>query len=126
MKQEIRHRRLHAFFQSKVLNSLMVVAMVSLTMMCYMHSIELPAVCASVAFALFVGYSLWIWIRKPRQIVINNMLSNVSGIFTLYFIAIALFPIESMNPWWYCIPAVCAIIAMFICMIKPSDEVFEI
>lgn len=126
MKQEIRHRRLHAFYQSKVLNALMIVVCVSLTMMGYMHSIELPAVCALVAFVLFVGYSFWLWFKKPQKIVINGTLSNISGIYTLYFIAIALFPIESVNPWWYCLPAICAIVVMFICMIRPSDKVFEI
>lgn len=126
MKQEIRHRRLHAFFESKVLSSLTIVLSVSLTMIGYMKSLELPVVCASVAFALFVSYSLWFWIKKPQQIVINNMLSNVSGFFTLYFIAIALFPIESVNPWWYCMPAIAAIILMFVSVIKPSDKVFEI
>lgn len=126
MTPPIRHRRLHVFYQSKVLNALMIIEIVSLTLIGYMHSLLLPALCASIAFVLFIIYSLWIWIKKPRKLVINNMLSNVSGIYTLYFLVIALLPSDSMSPIWYGIPAVCAVIVMFVCMVKPSDEVFEI
>lgn len=126
MTPPIRHRRLYAFYQSKVLNALMIIEIVSLTLIGYMHSLVLPALCASIAFVLFIIYSLWIWIKKPRKLVINNMLSNVSGLYTLYFLVIALFPSDSMSPIWYGIPAVCAVIVMFVCMVKPSDEVFEI
>ena len=122
----IRHRRLHAFYQSKVLNALMIIEIVSLTLMGYMHSLMLPALCASVAFVLFIIYSLWIWIKKPGKLVINNMLSNVSGLYTLYFLVIALFPPESVFPILYGIPAVCAVVIMFLSMVRPSDEVFEI
>lgn len=122
----IRHRRLHAFYQSKVLNALMIIEIVSLTLIGYMHSLLLPALCASIAFVLFIIYSLWIWIKKPRKLVINNMLSNVSGLYTLYFIVIALFPPDSVLPILYGIPAVGAVIVMFVCMVRSSDEVFEI
>lgn len=124
MAQEIRHRRLHAFYQSKVLNALMILECVSLLMIGYMGSITLPAICASIAFALFLGYSLWLWIKKPRRIVINNMLSEASGFFTLYFIVVGIS--GASNPWWYGFPVLCAIVIMFVSMIKPSDEVFEI
>lgn len=115
---------MHAFYQSKVLNALMIVEVVSLLMIGYMGSITMPAVCASITFALFLGYSLWLWIKKPRRIVINDMLSTASGFFTFYFIVVGL--ISPSNPWWFGFPVLCAIVVMFISMLKPSDEVFEI
>lgn len=124
MNQTIRHRRLYAFYQSKVLNSLMIVVFISLIMAAYMNAITLPAVCAALAFILAVGYALWIWIKKPARIVINNLLSTASSIFTFYFIILGF--ILPDNAWWYCLPAIAAVALMFICMVKPSDEVFDI
>lgn len=124
MEPQIRHKRLHAFFQSKVLNSLMIVGEVALLLTGYLESLTLPVVCASIAFVLFIVYSLWIWIGQPRSIVINNVLSNASGLLTLYFLIIA--ACSPVNPWWFAVPAIGAIVLMFVCMIKPTDEIFEI
>ena len=124
MEKKIRHRRLHAFYQSKVLNALMIVVVVSLLQIGHMQSLTFPALCASVAFALFIGYALWLWIKKPEKIVINRWLSTVNGWFTLYFLIVV--AMKGASPWWYVIPALAAIVAMFICMVNPHDEVFEI
>lgn len=88
MNQNIRHRRLHAFYRSKVLNALLIVVIVSLFLMNYTGFVLLPLLCSSLAMLFFLGYSLWLWIKKPKYIVINNRLSNISGAFTLYFLII--------------------------------------
>lgn len=124
MEKKIRHRRLHAFYQSKVLNALMIVVVVSLLQIGYMQSLLMPVVCASMALSLFIGYALWLWIKKPRRIVINRWLSTVDGWITLYFLVVV--AMKGASPWWYILPALAAILAMFICMVKPQDEVFEI
>lgn len=121
---QIRHRRLEAFYKSKVLNSLTIVIVTSLFLMAYTRSMLLPAVCASTAFSLFIGYSLWLWIKKPDKIVINKWLSNISGWLTLYFLITI--NIRDAAPAWYILPIVAAIITMFIALTNNHDEVFNI
>ena len=124
MKKEIRHRRLHAFYQSKVLNALMIVIIVNLLLMAYMSSMLLPAICGSLALLFYIGYALWLWIKKPRTIIINSWLSNINGWYTLYFLIIV--ALKSSNPRWYITPAALAVVALFILLITDHDESFEI
>lgn len=124
MKREIRHRRLQAFFKSKVLNSLMIVVIVSLLLMAYTGSMLLPAVCGTLALLFFIGYSLWLWIKKPKSIIINRWLSDMSGLFTLYFLIIS--AMKAPNQWWYITPVVLAVVLLFISLLKNHDEKFDI
>lgn len=124
MEKQIRHRRLHAFYNSKVLNSLMIVVIASLLSAGYTNTFLMPVVCASVALGLFIGYSLWLWIKKPQRVVVNGWLSEMNGLLTLYFLIIC--ALDSGSPWWYVLPSVCAIGVFFINMIRPKDEIFEI
>lgn len=124
MKKEIRHRRLHAFYQSKVLNALMIVIIVNLLLMAYMSSMLLPAICGSLALLFYICYALWLWIKKPRTIIINSWLSNINGWYTLYFLIIV--ALKSSNPRWYITPAALAVVALFILLITDHDESFEI
>jgi len=124
MNQQIKHRRLYAFYKSKVLNALMIVVIVSLLMTGYTRELKLPVVSATVALCFFIGYSLWFWIKKPARVIINNWLSDMSALFTLYFLIVA--AINSNNPWWYGFPVICAVCILFICMVKPKDAIFEI
>lgn len=124
MKTEIRHRRLYAFYNSKVLNALVITIIVCLLLMAYMRTTLLPAVCSGVALLYFIVYSLWFWIKKPKSIVINTWLSSISGWFVLYFLIIA--PMKAANPWWYITPIVCAITALFISLLTRHDQSFII
>lgn len=124
MKLEIRHRRLHAFYSSKVLNGLMIVIVVSLLLMGYTQSMVLPVICGAIALSFFIGYSLWLWIKKPKSIIINNRLSNVSGVVTLYFLIII--AIDATNEWWYIIPIAFSVVILFISMIDNRDEKYDI
>lgn len=124
MKQEIKHRRLYAFFNSKVLNVLYVIGVLSLLQVGYLKSMELPVVCSSASFALFIGYSLWLWLKKPKQIVVNVWLSDLTIWFTLFFVIVAAMKATS---WiWYTFPIVAAIVMWFIDMIYPHDKLFDI
>ncbi len=122
--KEIVHRRLYAFFNSQVLNALYLVGLLLLLPIGYLQSLLLPTICGAPAFALFIGYSLWLWIKKPKQIVINTWLSNMTTWYTIYFLAVSL--MKSPGEWWYIFPYVTAIILMFICLIRPRGQVFEI
>lgn len=124
MRQEIRHRRLYAFYQSKVLNTLMIVTVISLMQIGYLQSMVMPVICSSVSLALFIGYTLWLWIRKPKQITIDTWLSNLSIWFTLYFVVVV--AMKDLTQWWYIFPIVAAIILMFINLVRPHDELFDI
>lgn len=124
MRQDIRHRRLYAFYQSKILNTLMIVTVISLMQIGYLQSMVMPVICSSVSLALFIGYSLWLWIRKPKQITIDTWLSNLSIWFTLYFVVVV--AMKDLTQWWYIFPIVAAIVLMFINLVRPHDELFDI
>jgi hypothetical protein len=51
-------------------------------------------------------------------------MSNLTFWFTLYFLAVAAMKATAL--WWYVFPIVAAIILMFINLIRPHDEVFDI
>lgn len=123
-KKIIRHRRLYAFYHSKVLNALVTVIIVSLLQIGYMRPMLVPEICAAVSTALFLGYALWLWIKKPRQVVINKWLSDLNGWLTLYFLIVSARRANAV--WWYVFPAVGAIFMLFIAMVRPHDEVFDI
>lgn len=120
----MRHPRLYAFYHSKVLNSLMIVVIVSLQQLGHVSAIELPLSCAALAFVLALGYALWLWIRKPERIVVNRWLSDLSSSFALYFIIVA--NLKDHGLWWDVFPVLCAVAAMFVAMVRPRDEVFDI
>lgn len=124
MQQDIIHRRLHAFFRSKVLNALMIVVIVSLLLMAYTKSMLLPVICGSIALLLFIGYSLWLWIKKPKSIIINNWLSNLNGAFTLYYLIIT--ATDAPNQWWYITPIAFSVILLFISLVNNQDENYDI
>lgn len=125
MQKEIRHRRLYAFYHSKVLNALMIVIIVGIFLMGYYKSYLLPIICSATAFLLFIGYTAWLWIKKPKEIVINKWLSDISGTFTLYFLIVA--AMKGANQWWHIFPIVCAVLILFIIMINPKyDKTFTI
>lgn len=124
MKQNIRHPRLHAFYSSKVLNSLMMVIVVSLLMMLYTGSLLLPGICCALALAFFIGYALWFWIKKPKTVVVNEWLSSLTGWFILYFLIVG--AMKSPNPWWYIFPVALAVPALFITLVNNKDERVEL
>lgn len=121
---EMRHRRLYAFYNSRVLNGLMIVVVDALLLMACYKTMLLPVVCSSVALLLFIGYALWLWVAKPRQIIINSRLSDVSGYLLLYFLIMS--AVRPESEWWYIVPLVGSIVAMFVTLTRSDDEAFEI
>ncbi len=124
MKQTIRHRRLYAFYQSKVLNALMIAVVVSLLMMAYTKSALLPAICASLALVCFIGYSLWFWIIKPKSVIINDWLSDMNGLYAVYFLIVA--AMDAPGQWWYIVPVALSVVLLFIALTTDHDEKFHI
>ena len=123
-ESEIRHRRLYAFYNSRALNGLMIVVVDALLLMACYNTMLLPVVCSSVALLLFIGYALWLWFAKPRQIMINTLLSDVSGYLLLYFLIMS--AVRPESEWWYIVPLVGSIVAMFVTLTCNRDKLFEI
>ena len=124
MEQKIRHRRLHAFFQSKVLNVLLTIAIICIMIMVYSESLLLPLSCALLAMALFIAYALWFWIKKPKTIVINDLLSSICSAYVFYYLIVAAF--DATNQWFYIIPALLGIPLLFLALTNTRDQSFEI
>ena len=121
---KVRHRRLCAFCESKVLNALMLTMVTCLLLMAYTQSMLLPVICGSIALLCFIGYSIWLWVKKPQRIVINKWLSDINGWFTLYFLIIM--AMDAPNKWWYITPICFAVCILCICLIRNQDEWFDI
>lgn len=123
-KGEIRHRRLYAFYESKVLNALMITVVTSLLLAAYTQSMLMPIICGAIALTCFIGYSIWLWVKKPQKIVINKWLSYMNGWFTLYFLIIT--AMDAPNKWWYITPICFAVCILCISLIRNQDEMFDI
>ena len=126
MTTEIRHRRLYAFFNSRVLSALMWVTITCLLMADGEFAMGwlLPLVASGVAMLLFIGYSLWFWIKKPTKVVIDTWFSDAVSLLTLYFMAVAAFRVTDI--WWF-IPAIAvAVVILFVAMVRGREKVFEI
>ena len=107
-----------------MLNALMIVVIVSLLLMAYTKSMLLPVICGSIALLLVIGYSLWLWIKKPKSIIINNWLSNINGAFTLYYLIIT--ATDAPNQWWYITPIAFSVILLFISLVNNQDKNYDI
>lgn len=124
MKQEIKHRRLYAFFNSKALNVFMFVIIVCLLVMAYTGSMLMPVICGLISLAFFAGYSLWLWIRKPESIVVNGVLSNANSAYMVYYLAVAaLYPV---GQWWLIVPIALSVVVIAVCAVGAGDRTFKI
>ncbi len=124
MKTEIRHRRLYAFFHSKVLNTLTIFLSVMITLLKSV-GMSIPVLSSiGIAFLLMIGYSCWLWFWKPITVTINEWLSNMSSYFAIFMLAAV--AVKSDNFMWSTFPMVAGVITMFIAAVKNSDEQFEI
>lgn len=102
----------------------MIVVVICLLLINYNRSLVLPAICGTIALLLFIAYSLWIWIKKPGSIVINNRLSDANGVYILYFLVVSAF--QPINEWWYITPIASSVVLLFISLIYDTDEKFDI
>lgn len=120
MKQKIQHPRLDAFYNDKVVNTMMTVTLISLMTTGCTTTLTMPLCCASLAFALAVGYSIWFWTKKPAKVVINRWLSDMNGLLTLYFLITA--AMDGKSEWWYIFPALCGIVMLFVAITRDKDQ----
>lgn len=124
MNIKIKHRRLYAFYNSKVLNAMSISVAIMLPLLKYTE-IALPVLIAVVlAILLFVAYSCWIWFRKPSVVTINRWLSDLSTYFMFY--ALVVIAIKSDSFLCPSFSLVAGLIVLFITSLKNRDERFEI
>lgn len=124
---EIRHRRLYAFFYSKALNVLMLIVLANLLTSVYAGTQSMllfSVICSYTALLCFIGYSVWLWGKKPANITISPWLSDVTGLFSVYFVMMLAF--KPANPWWFIAPAAIAVAALFVALTGYRDRQFTI
>lgn len=92
--------------------------------MAFMKTLMLPAICGGLALICFLGYSLWLWIKKPSVIVINEWLSNISTYYTFYYLIVV--AIDAQNQWWFIVPLALSIVFLFLILAFSNDERFEV
>lgn len=113
---KINHPRLYAFFQSKVINSMMIVMILSLLITDYMRNSMLPLLCSAISFLAALGYTIWFCVKKPDKVVVNRWLSDIDGKYTLYFLIVL--NIKEPSDWWFTFPAVCGVALLFISLVN--------
>lgn len=124
MKAKIRHLRLNEFYTDKVMNSMIIVMLISLMAAGCTSTPTLPVCCAALALALAVGYALWFWIKKPDKVVTNKWLSEMNGLLMLYFLITA--AMDGKSEWWYIFPVVCGIATLFTALTTDKDETVDL
>lgn len=118
-----RHPRLEMFYNSSVLNMLMVWLCVSLLMVDWGLVREMypySLIVCGLLFAIALGYMLWFWIRKPSSIPVCGWLSDVSVVYLVYFLIVC--GIKSDRFWWNMFALVAAIAVFGIYLVKGNDK----
>lgn len=123
-RPHIRHRRLEAFYSSKTLNMTLIFLVASLSLAGCGAPAAVSVTCSSAALALFAGYSVWLWRARPRRVIVNRWLSDMSGWFVIYFLIVS--AISDASVWWHIFPCVAAAVALLIALTGRGDEQFEI
>lgn len=124
MALEIRHKRLYAFYNSRVLSILMCIAEALLCLMAYSGSMQWFGIPMGLVLLLMVGYTAWLWIKKPAQIVIDKWLAGV----TIYpFVLFGIIEIaDPENSIWYLVPCALACIFLIASLFKNTTDRYEI
>ncbi len=123
MGYEIRHKRLYAFYNSRVLNVLMGIEVMMLCLMGYSGYMVVPGIVAGIILLGMIVYSAWLWIKKPAQIVIDKRLSDLSMYTTLFFIIVLV--ADPANRLWYLAPAACTLVILLLSFIKNDSATYE-
>ena len=123
-KDKIENRRLYAFLRSQTLTILMDMAFSCLFLMPYLNDLIIPAIIGGVIFSVAIGYSIWFWIKKPKEIVINNWLSNISSVFLFYWFIVN--AMDNPNKILYIIPIICLVPLFVMVLVKQRGFEFKI
>ena len=123
-KEKIENRRLYAFLRSQTLTILMLLAFSCLFLMPYLNDLIIPSIIGGVIFSMAIGYSIWFWIKKPKEIVINNWLSNISSVFLFYWFIVN--AMDNPNKILYIIPIICMVPLFGIVLVKQRGFEFKI
>ena len=123
-KDKIENRRLYAFLRSQTLTILMDMAFSCLFLMPYLNDLIIPAIIGGVVFSVAIGYSIWFWIKKPKEIIINNWLSNISSVFLFYWFIVN--AMDNPNKILYIIPIICMVALFVIVLVKQRGIEFKI
>ena len=123
-KDKIENRRLYAFLRSQTLTILMLMAFSCIFLIQYLNDFIIPSIIGGVIFSMAIGYSIWFWIKKPKEIVINNWLSNISSVFFFYWFIVN--AIDNPNKIWYVFPLFCCVASIGIVLVKQRGSEFQI
>ena len=123
-KTKIENRRLYAFLRSQTLTILMDMAFSCLFLMPYLNDLIIPGITGGVIFSVAIGYSIWFWLKKPKEIIINNWLSNISSVFLFYWFIVN--AMDNPNKILYIIPIICLVPLFVIVLVKQRGFEFKI
>ena len=123
-KTKIENRRLYAFLRSQILTILMLLAFSCIFLIQYLNDLIIPGIIGGVIFSMAIGYSIWFWIKKPKEIVINNWLSNISSVFLFYWFIVN--AMDNPNKILYIIPIICMVALFVIVLVKQRGFEFKI
>ena len=124
MEEKIENRRLYAFLRSQTLTILMLLAFSCLFLMPYLNDLIIPGIIGGAIFCMAIGYSCWFWIKKPKEIVINNWLSNISSVFLIYWFIVN--AMDNPNKIWFLFPLICLVALFIIVLVKQRGFEFKI
>ena len=116
MKQNVRHPRLHMYYESAAMNMATVGVSLSLIVMWYSAFSVLSIVAMCMFFAFMLAYTLWFWIGKPKNVRTSTFLSDISTVYFVYAMIVSL--ICPTTIWWGVFGVVSAIAILLIYTVK--------
>lgn len=118
----IKQKRLYAFFNSKVINSMMLIMEFFILLIPCFNDVMVPIICGAASLLLIIGYTVWLFVKKPAKITVNKWLSEISSLYTIYFLIVI--AMDKFSIWWDIFAVLIFISIFFISLIKPKDRVF--
>lgn len=116
MNYTVHHPRLQMYYDSAAMNIASLGAALSLVILSHYGFTILPVVALCIFFAFMVGYSIWFWVSKPKNVPTSNFLSNVSLYYILY--ALILGTLYPVSVGWCVLGLVAAIAILLIYIVK--------
>lgn len=120
----IRNKRFFAFFNSKLITSLLLIMEMFLILMYCFADVKLPIICSFTCLILIIVYSILIAVGKVKKVTLNKYLSELSSLYTLYFLIVV--SLNSRNIWWSIFAAVSLILIFFISNIATPDKIIKL
>lgn len=117
---KVRHPRLEAYYNCRALNIASIGVALSVLFLARFGEVLFTGIAIAMFLGFIVGYTVWFWTGKRKEVEQSQWLSNVSGLYIVYFL-ICVNLVEN-SIWWLVFAFVAAIAILFIDLCRGADS----